>query len=138
MIKRSDLRTGAQVFALWAGIIYLVIGVAGFAVTGFTHFAGASGLRLFGFELNPLHNLVHLVLGGAWVWAARLELIAKKMNIVLGVLLAVVSLVGFFGLLKFLAIEGAGSLDNYLHLVTAALAVYFGYTDLEIRRPATA
>jgi hypothetical protein len=30
------------------------------------------------------------------------------------------------GALKWLAIEGAGSADNYLHLATAALSIYFG------------
>lgn len=43
-----------------------MVGVAGFAVTGFDGFADPDGELLLGlFEVNPLHNIVHLLIGGA-------------------------------------------------------------------------
>jgi hypothetical protein len=59
-------RHPAQWLALAIGIIYVLVGVAGFAVTGFDGFAEPEGDLLFGiFEVNPLHNIVHLLIGGA-------------------------------------------------------------------------
>ena len=138
MIKRLELQSGTQVFAFSAGVVYLVVGVLGFALTGFSHFAGPAGSRVLGFELNPLHNVIHLALGGAWLWSSRHRMVAKKMNLVLGSTLALISVLGLLGALRILAIEGAGSLDNYLHLVTAAVALYFGYSDVDMRRSAAA
>lgn len=45
------------------GTAYLVIGILGFAVSGFDGFAAAAGDRLVVFEVNPLANALHLLLG---------------------------------------------------------------------------
>ncbi len=56
-------RTAVQTFSLVFGLVYLIIGVAGFAVTGFDDFTHHdTDEMLLGFELNPLHNIVHLVI----------------------------------------------------------------------------
>jgi hypothetical protein len=49
-----------------------------------------------------------------------------------------VFLLGMVGVLEWLAIEDASSPDNYLHLGTALLALYFGTTGAEGARAATA
>lgn len=59
-------RHPSQIIALVVGIAYTAVGLLGFAVTGFDDFAaGDTGETLLGFELNPLHNIVHLVIGVA-------------------------------------------------------------------------
>ncbi|MBK5229068.1 MAG: DUF4383 domain-containing protein [Actinobacteria bacterium] len=120
-------RTPAQLFALVFGIVYLTVGLVGFAVTGFDSFAGKTfDEELIIFALNPLHNIVHIGLGAVWIGAAAKHATAKSANMLLGVVLLLVFALGMAGVLEFLAIKDAGAADNYLHLATAALALYFG------------
>ena len=73
MSRRGDamaVRHPSQLLALAIGVIYTLVGVGGFAVTGFDEFASVTGETLLGFEINPLHNLVQLVIGlaGLAMW----------------------------------------------------------------------
>lgn len=125
-------KTPAQIFALVFGVVYLVVGLLGFAVTGFDEWAAKSfSEELIIFPLNPLHNIVHLALGAVWLGAAGKHASAKSVNLLFGVVLALVFVLGMVGALEFLAIKGAGSTDNYLHVATAALALYFGSAGAE-------
>ena len=124
-------------FALVFGVVYLVMGIVGFAVTGFDDFAGAIfDEKLIVFALNPLHNVVHLLLGAVWIGASRTHDAAKGINLLFGIVLLVVFILGMVGALEWLAIEGAESADNYLHLATAVLAIYFGSAGAAAIRPA--
>jgi hypothetical protein len=60
----------SQLLALAIGAIYTLIGILGFLVTGFENFASETNETLLGFEINPLHNLVHLAIGlaGLALW----------------------------------------------------------------------
>ena len=123
----SSTRTPAQVFALAFGVVYLLIGIVGFAVTGFDNFAGETyGEKLILFPVNPLHNLVHIAIGGLWLYGSKDHPTAKSVNTIIGVAYLLVAVLGLMGVLQFLAIEDAASADNYLHLASGALAVYFG------------
>ncbi|MET0234578.1 MAG: phospholipase A2 [Kibdelosporangium sp.] len=53
---------GVEVLACALGVGYATLGVLGFAVTGVTWHVGAP--TLFGMTLDPLANLIHLMLGG--------------------------------------------------------------------------
>jgi uncharacterized membrane protein YuzA (DUF378 family) len=62
-----------QWLALTIGAVYLLVGAAGFIVTGFEGFAEHDhDQTLFGFAVNPLHNIVHLLIGllGLALWSA--------------------------------------------------------------------
>lgn len=120
-------KTPAQMFALVFGVVYLIVGIIGFAVTGFDDFAGKTfNEQLIVFALNPLHNIVHLALGAVWIGASRIHVTARGINLLFGIVLALVFVLGMVGALEWLAIEDAQSPDNYLHLGTAALSIYFG------------
>ena len=56
-------RHPSQLLALAIGVVYTLIGILGFLVTGFENFASETDKTLLGFEINPLHNLVHLAIG---------------------------------------------------------------------------
>jgi len=116
-----DVRRFAQVF----GIVYLLVGVVGFFVTGFDNFAGSQGDTLILFDLNPLHNIVHLAVGGLWLYSSRSEETARSVTLLIGAVYAVVGVLGLFVTgdngANILALNQA---DNLLHLVTAALALY--------------
>lgn len=123
----TSARTPAQTFALVFGVVYLLVGLVGFAVTGFDEFAGKTfDEKLIVFALNPLHNIVHIAIGALWIWSASSHSSAKSVSTLVGAVYGLVGLLGLLGALEFLAIEDAGSADNYLHLGTAVLALYFG------------
>lgn len=120
-------RSPAQIFALVFAVVYLLVGIVGFAVTGFDGFASETyDEKLIVFPLNPLHNLVHIAIGALWLYGSKDHGTAKSVNLIIGVAYLGVAILGLMGVLNFLAIEDAGSADNYLHLGTGALAVYFG------------
>src|SRR5215213_8174771 len=119
MARRPDsaapsTRHPSQLLALAIGAVYTLIGILGFFITGFDNFAAETDKTLLGFEINPLHNLVHLAIGlaGLALWR-RLDTARTY-----GWLLA-----AGYGLaaagnsdINFLSLNGA---DNGLHLVSA-------------------
>lgn len=125
-------RTPLQTFNLVFGAVYLAMGLLGFTVTGFDGFAaGPVDGTLIIFGLNPLHNIVHLVIGGAWLVSSRSHAAARAASVAIGSAFLLVALLGFFGALKFLSIDSAADPDNFLHLASAALAFYFATTGTE-------
>ena len=124
-------RTPVQLFSLVFGIVYVIVGLAGFLVTGFRDFAEPTGETLIVFGLNPLHNIVHILIGAAWIVASRSESLSRRISLALGLALGLVAVLGFVGALRFLAIDSLADPDNFLHLVTAALALYFGTVGSE-------
>ena len=69
----TSTRAPHQVLALVIGAVYLLVGIAGFFVTGFDGFAEHDhDQTLLGFAINPLHNIVHLLIGilGLTMWSS--------------------------------------------------------------------
>lgn len=117
----SQDRHPAQWLALVIGVVYVLVGLAGFAVTGFDGFAEPDGDLLLGFEVNPLHNIVHLVIGaaGLGLWN-RLDR-ARAYGWLLAIGYGATFVYGLFVVnsddpANFLAINQA---DNWLHAVSA-------------------
>ena len=117
----TDRLHPSQVLTLAIGIVYTAVGVLGFAVTGFDDFAAENtGETLLGFELNPLHNIVHLVIGlaGLAMWR-RLDY-ARAYGWALLVGYGATFVYGLFAVneddINFLSLNAA---DNGLHLVSA-------------------
>lgn len=128
----ADLRESpARVFAFAFGALYLVVGITGFLATGLHDFAGPLKSTLVIFAVNPLHNIVHIVLGLAGLVGSRTHRMAKLTNLAMGVVLGLVTILGFLHLLGFLGIDGLQNPDNFLHLVSATLALYFGSAGAE-------
>jgi hypothetical protein len=110
--NRSLVQAVAAVF----GAIYLVAGVLGF----FSH-----GMVAI-FQVNLLHNLVHVAIGLGGLAAASSVANSKTFCQIAGVILVLLGLIGFgvanpFGLLYI----GGG--DIALHLVTGGVLAYFGF-----------
>ena len=118
--------TPAQRFAAVFGVVYLLVAIAGFALTGVSDFAGHHHHTLLIFAVNPLHNVVHLVLALVWLAAAPRHRTARPANLALGVVLGLVTVLGFVGVTSMLGMSGFADPDNFLHLATATLALYFG------------
>jgi hypothetical protein len=104
-----------QTWAKVIGVILLLVGVLGF-------FMGDS---VFGFGVNALHNIVHLVTGAIFAWAGfAAGAPTKKVNTWLGVIYIVVGILGFFGVLGFLNVNAA---DNWLHLAIGVISAGIGW-----------
>ena len=118
----SPNRLVAAVF----GVVYLLVGLLGFVVTGFSNFAGTNGDSLLGFEVNPLHNIVHLLIGALLLGASRAVATAKGANTTVGAVYLLVGVLGLFLLdssANILALNGA---DNVLHLASAIVLLGVG------------
>jgi hypothetical protein len=143
-IKSSKApRTPEQSYSLIAGSIYVVGGIAGFFITGFSNFTEVTNHALLGiFMINPFHNIVHIALGAFWLLAAFALTPAgtEGMNIAIGAVYALATVLGFLGLFSLLSIPSGASGDNFLHLVTALATFIFGCGLFRVasRQPATA
>ena len=125
--RGAAARTPAQTFALVFGVVYLAVGILGFAATGFDgFFAQSFDEKLLVFPLNPAHNVVHILIGAAWLAGSRTHAAAKSINTAIGAAYLLVFVVGLFGVLKWLAIDSGFNADALLHLVSGGLALYFG------------
>lgn len=109
------------------GAVYVLVGLAGFAVTGGVGIADTEGAELIVFEVNPLHNVVHLAIGVALLVGARRSVAAARgVNLTVGAVYLLVGVLGLFILdsaLNILALNGA---DNVLHLGSALLLLGVG------------
>ena len=123
-------------FALAFGIVFLLVGIAGFVPplvspppTGPDVAADAGFGRLMGlFPINALHNLVHVAFG-AWGLAAyrspsAVRLYARAVAVIYA-LLAVMGLVP--GLNTTFGLVPIYGHDVWLHALLAIVAAYFGF-----------
>lgn len=132
MATRGTAKTPAQLFALVFGAVYVLVGIAGFFVTGFDGFADATFDReLIIFPVNPLHNIVHLLIGAAWLAASARHDTAKTANVGIGAAYLLVFLLGVVGVLEWLAIPSGFTADDALHLASGAASIYFGTAGAE-------
>lgn len=116
----------ARVFGFVVGALLLLLGVVGFIVTGFERWLAAdTGVYVLWFQLNPLHNGLHVLLGAALLWGATDSPAAGR---------AIVAITGGGYLLLGLAglwLTGApdanvlalNTADNVLHLAIGGLAL---------------
>ncbi|QUR67874.1 DUF4383 domain-containing protein [Mycobacterium spongiae] len=125
--------TRNQIFAYASSVIYLAAGIIGFAVTGFADFTGHQHTKIVFLAVNPLHNVVHLALGLAWLAAALVPSITRKTNVVLGIGLVGAFALGVSGLAGFINIHSVGEPDNYLHLVYGLVSIFVGWKLADVQ-----
>lgn len=119
-----------RLLAVIFGVLYVLVGILGFTATaGVGLFDTNGGLLLGIFEVNVLHNVVHLLVGAALLIAGLSNTVAAKVvNLGAGALFLLLGLAGLFVAgtpANVLALNGG---DNVLHLATAVvlLAVALG------------
>jgi len=99
------------------GAVFIVVGLLGFVnhpVLGI-------------FEVNTLHNLIHLASGIlALIYAGMAESQAKTFAVVMGVIYALVTILGFLLGGNILGLIQANLADNLLHLVLAVVFLAVG------------
>ncbi|WP_239521346.1 DUF4383 domain-containing protein [Blastococcus saxobsidens] len=116
--------TWPQMLALAFGAIYLLIGIIGFFITGFDDFfAHDTNETLLGFEINGMHNVVHILIGAAGLALHRTLSGARTYGWLLAIGYGAAFVYGLIAIGEtwdFLSINAA---DNVLHIVTAIVGL---------------
>ncbi|PWW22304.1 uncharacterized protein DUF4383 [Geodermatophilus normandii] len=133
-----------QTLALAFGVVYLLVGIVGFFITGFDGFAAnqtdGNMDKLLIFMINPLHNIVHILIGLAGIALSRTLAGARTYGWLLAVGYGAAFVYGLIAAGKdwdFLNINAA---DNVLHIATAVvgLVIALGPVNDRIARPSRA
>lgn len=125
--------------ALAVGAAYVLVGLLGFVVTGFDNFAEPGDEKLLGiFAINPLHNVVHLLIGfgGLALWKRRDTARLYGIALVAGYGLTFaygLAVAGKDTAANFLSLNAA---DNGLHLISAVAGAVIVATTSKAVRPA--
>ncbi|WP_460720646.1 DUF4383 domain-containing protein [Microbacterium aureliae] len=123
-MSSSPNRLVATIF----GAVYLLVGLLGFTATAGVGFIAADGGLLLGiFEVNPLHNIAHLLIGAALLVAGLSRVAAAKgVNTTVGAVYLLLGVVGFFLVGTPLNILALNTPDHFLHLASALVLLGVG------------
>jgi hypothetical protein len=138
MVRSEKARirvTGLQPVQMVVGLVglaFLVAGIVGFTRTGFANFAGQEPWFLSVFAINPLHNLVNVVLGLIGVLMSIGSGLARTYGWLLLIVTGGMFVWGMMitGMVSSNPVSGAGnplnlnSADNWLHLGLAVLGLF--------------
>src|SRR3954470_2617886 len=114
----------AQWLALATSLVFIVVGVAGFFVPGFNDFASHDTMKeLLIFEVNPLHNIVHLVLGLIGLALFRQVRGALTYGIIVAVAYGGAFIYGLIALGQEWDVLSLNAEDNWLHLGLTVLGI---------------
>lgn len=112
------------------GAFYVLIGVVGFFITGFTDFVQNTDDELLGFSINGFHNLVHLAIGAFLIIMAtnRNKAVGEGAIMGVGLFYIVAFVIGVYAgdNLTIISMTGSGDLENFNHLVNGVLLLTLG------------
>lgn len=123
-MRTSPNRLLATVF----GAVYVLVGLLGFVVTGGVAFLSTQGNLLLGiFEVNPFHNVAHILIGAALLIAGLSTVrAAKTVNTVIGAAYLLLGIVGFFLVGTAANVLALNTPDHFLHLGSAIVLLGVG------------
>ena len=124
-------------FALVFGIVFLLVGIAGF-IPGLTQphthpdvmVTAGLGLVLGLFPVNVLHNAAHLLFGVYGLLASRSDGASRTYGKVVAIAYALLTVMGLFSAMRLHTAFGFVPLyghDIWLHALLAAVGAYFGF-----------
>ncbi len=113
------------------GVLYVAIGVIGFAVTGFGNFLQNTDDFIFlsGLSVNPFHNVVHLAIGGfLLIMSRQATSTAEGACLGVGIFYVAAFVIGVVGPtnLTIIGMEGRGDLENVNHLLNGVILLGLG------------
>ena len=127
-----------QTLALAFGAVYALVGVLGFFVSSDVDFAGESGASLLGFDVNGLHNIVHLLIGVALMAASRTHAVARAANVTIGAVYLLLAALGPVINDTAADIIGLNGPDHFLHAASGLLLVAVALVGDKARTTAAA
>ena len=113
------------------GILYVAIGVIGFAITGFGNFLQNTDdyILISGLSVNPFHNLVHLAIGAFLIIMSRqAPTTAEGACLGGGIFYVAAFVIGVVGTsnLTIIGMFGRDDLENANHLINGVLLLGIG------------
>ena len=126
-VARDDRRTAAQWYCLLAGLSLLLAGVFGFVSdSSFDTGDGVHGDLFLGFEVNAIHNLIHVASGLVLLAASPKRASARAIALAFGLVYGLVAIIGLIDGEDVLGLIPINSADNLLHIALAALGIITG------------
>jgi hypothetical protein len=122
-------KTIDQMYSVLLGIVVIILGIIGFALTGFTNYTEMTDhYILWLFQTNGFHNTIYIIVGLLWLLGAFALTPAgnQGMNIAVAGALLIVAVLGFMGYWSLLSIPAGINGDNLLHLVVAVVTLIVG------------
>lgn len=100
------------------GLVLTIVGIAGFF----------SGGMLLWFQVDTVHNIVHLLSGLVALYCfSSSQSYSRMYLIIFGLVYALVTILGFSMGGDILGLFTANAADNYLHLAIAAVSLIVGF-----------
>ena len=119
--------TPAQIYSLVFGATLLLAGLLGFlADSSFETGGNIQGDDLIIFEVNGIHNLVHIASGLLGLALFRARGTAKAYALGFGAVYGLVTIIGFIDGETVLNLIPVNTADNFLHLAIAAAGIAAG------------
>lgn len=118
--------TPNRILALVLGIVFTLVGILGFFVAPTMHVG-----NLLGFDVDVIHNIIHLVIGLAGLaaaftgWSRRYNQIFGIIYLVLGIAGLIYPALFFDG--RLLGITHVNAADDVLHLVVGIVQILVGF-----------
>ncbi len=127
---RGD-KTPAQWFAYLAGAVLVLVGILGFfADSTFDTGSGIDGDKLLGiFEVNGIHNLVHIATGLLLLAVAPKRATARYGVLAFGAAYALVTVIGLIDGETVLGLLPVNPADNVLHIALTIAALVAGFAS---------
>lgn len=123
-------RTPAQWYCLLIGAVLLLVGIVGFFVdSGFDTGSGIQGDELIVFEVNGIHNLIHIASGLVLLAAAGKAASAKAVATAFGVVYGLVAVIGLIDGETVLGLIPVNAADNVLHIAIALVGIAAGLSS---------
>ena len=121
-------KTPAQLFAYLVGAVLVLVGILGFlADSAFDTGSGIDGDKLLGiFEVNGIHNLVHIASGLLLLAVAPKRATARYGVLAFGAVYAIVTIIGLADGEDVLGLIPVNPADNVLHIALTAAALLAG------------
>ena len=116
-------KTIPEILSLAFGAVYLLVGVVGFFITGFDNFFGRTDETLLIFDINPAHNVVHILIGVAGLVLGRTLAGARTYGWLLAVGYGAAFIYGLLAVGKDWDILNINGADNGLHILTAIIGL---------------
>src|SRR5215213_11908798 len=134
-VARDDRRTPAQWYCLLAGLSLLLAGVFGFISDSSVETGdGIQGDLFLGFEVNAIHNLIHVASGLVLLAASPRRASARAVALAFGLVYGVVAIVGLIDGEDVLGLIPINAADNVLHIALAALGIITGLISRDDER----
>jgi hypothetical protein len=112
-----------EILSLAFGAVYLLVGIVGFFITGFDNFFGHTDETLIVFDINPAHNIVHILIGVAGLVLGRTLAGARTYGWLLAVGYGAAFVYGLIAAGQEWDILNINAADNVLHISTALVGL---------------